>query len=332
MRINAGVMIEERVWTEAYRPDSLDEVIGNERQVDTLKGWVDDSRVPNVLLEGPAGVGKTASARAFAKEVFGDSWKSNFIDFNASTDRGIDVVRNDIKNAARQAPAAGYEYKIIFLDESDSMSRDGMSALRRTMEQFSDQTVFFLSVNYKSKLIDPIQSRCSVLSFSRLSDSNISNILYNIIGEEGIDYEEEAVEEIVDYVRGDARRAVNTLQMSTTDQELTEESINFANTQADREDIQEMVNFAVNGDIEKAMDMNVETIIPSVTDYGRFCQDLLYAIRNDNKVKDDVRWYLISKVASLETDIMQGANPEVQINAFLAEVPVAQYSSIPQYE
>jgi len=325
-------MIEERVWTEAYRPESLDEVIGNEEQVGALKQWVDDDSMPHLLLHGPAGTGKTASVVALAKEKYGNDWRSNLLIYNASDNRGIDSIRGEIKSIARESASAKHTFKIIYLDESDQLTKAAQSALRRIIEKYSDQTRFILACNHPSQLIDPIQSRCTPLPFNRLSDSKISNILYNIIGEEGIDYEEEAVEEIVDYVRGDARRAVNTLQMSVTDQELTEESINFANTQADREDIQEMVNLAVNGDIEKAMDMNVETIVPSVTDYGRFCQDLLYAIRNDNKVKDDVRWYLISKVADLETDIMQGANPEVQINAFLAEIPVAQYSSIPQYE
>ena len=325
-------MIENRVWTEAHRPDTLDEVIGNEQQVSVLKDYVDKEGMPNILLEGPAGTGKTASARAFAQDVFGDSWRSNFIDFNASDNRGIDIVRNSIKDSAKEAPAMGFDYKIIFLDECGNLTQSAQSALRRIMENYSDQTVFFLSCNYKNKLIDPIQSRCVPLSFNRLSDSEINQIIYNIISGEDIEYEEDAVDMIIEYVQGDARRAVNTLQASVTNGELTQDGINFANTQASREDIQSVINLAVNGEMKEAMDTNMTQIVPEITDYGKFCKDLVYAIRNDGKINEDIRWYLISEVGKLEQAILDGANPEVQINSYIAKIPTVQYSSMSNYE
>jgi len=325
-------MIKERVWTEKYRPTSLDEVVGNTQQVEILKDSVNDERVPNILFEGPAGVGKTASAQAFAREVFGSDWNSNFIDFNASDDRGIDVVRDDIKSSARQAPAGGYDYKIIFLDEVDSMTKDAQSALRRTMEQFSDQTVFFLSCNYKNKLIDPIQSRCTVLSYNRLKDSEIRSIILNILQSEDIEYDAEAVEDIVEYVDGDARRAVNSLQSSVSDGKLTEGTLNFFSKQVSRDEIGEVVNLAVNTQMQEAMNKMNNEIVPEITDYGKFCRDLLFAIKTNEKINDDVRWYLMSQVGELESNIIEGANPEVQINSFISKIPVAQYSSISNYE
>lgn len=324
--------IEEIPFTEKYRPDTLDDVIGNEDSVDKLKSYVGDDSVPHVLLQGPAGTGKTASIVAFAKDKYGDDWRHNLIQMNASDDRGIDVVRDEIKRHAQQSPSGEYQYKILHLDECDSMTSDAMNALRRTMEKYSDQTRFFLSCNYSSKIIDPILSRCINLPFNRLEDDKIHNILENILEEEEIDYEDDAVDEIIDYVQGDARRAVNTLQMSIKDGEVTTGTLDFVNLQANEEDIGEMVELAVNGDIEEALRVNMQEVQPNITDYSRFCKDLMRVLEKDDSLHDDVRWYAMGEVGDLERNVLRGANPDVQTNSFLCKLPVIQYSSIPTYE
>jgi DNA polymerase III gamma/tau subunit len=146
------------VWTEKHRPDTLSEVVGQENIVDRLEAFVENDEVPHMLFAGPAGTGKTTSAIALAKDLYGDEWKQNFMETNASDERGIDVVREKIKNFAR-TKSIGADYKIIFLDEADALTSDAQQALRRTMEQFSDNCRFILSCNYSSKIIDPIQSK-----------------------------------------------------------------------------------------------------------------------------------------------------------------------------
>lgn len=324
--------LEDHVWAERHRPDSLDEVIGQTEQVNRMKKWVNDNSMPHLLLHGPAGTGKTASAVAFAKEKYGDDWRSNIIEFNASDDRGIDVIRNDIKTAAQQSASGQYSFKLLYLDEADNLTKDAQAALRRVMEQYSDQTRFILSCNYPSKLIDPIQSRCTPLPFRRLDDSEIKELLTRILEKEGVEYEETAVSKIVEYVDGDARRAVQTLQTSVQDGVLTEDIIDIVGGQVDDEVVEEMISKCFNGQMEDAHEMVVTEVLPNVTDYSRFTNTLMKKIQYSDELPRDVKFYAISQIGDLERNIMEGANPHTQITSYLSKLPSIRYSSIPNYD
>jgi replication factor C small subunit len=324
--------LEDHVWTERHRPDSLEEVIGQEAQVERMKKWVDDESMPHLLLHGPAGTGKTASAVAFAKEKYGDNWRSNLIEMNASDDRGIDVVREQIKSVAQQSASGEYGYKIIYLDEADNLTKDAQAALRRVMEEYTDQTRFILSCNYPSKLIDPIQSRCTPLPFRRLDNPEIEELITRILEKEGIEYEESAVSKIVEYVEGDARRAVHTLQTSVQDGKLTEDIIQVVGGQVEDEVVEEMISDALNGEMEDAHELVVTEVLPNVTDYSRFVGTLMSKIQDSDELPRDVKFYSLSQLGDLERNIMEGCNPHVQINSFLSKLPVVRYSSIPTYE
>lgn len=324
--------LEEIVWTERHRPDTLYDVIGQEEQVERLKKWVSDDSMPHLLLHGPAGTGKTACAVAFAKDKFGEDWRSNFIEMNASDDRGIDVVREQIKSVAQQSASGQYSYKLLYLDEADNLTKDAQAALRRVMEQYSDQTRFILSCNYPSKLIDPIQSRCTPLPFDRLNDDEIEELLTRILETEGVDFEQEAVSKIVEYVEGDARRAVQTLQTSVQDGELTQSIIELVGGQVDDDVLNDMISKSFNGQMEEAHDMVVEDVLPNVTDYSKFTGNLMSAIQNSEEMPRDTKFYALSKLGELERNILEGANPHVQITSYLSKLPVIRYSSIPNYD
>jgi len=325
-------MIEDKVWTERHRPSSLDDVIGQDEAVNRMKKWVNDDSVPNLLLQGPAGAGKTASVVAFAKEKYGDDWRSNLFQFNSSDDRGIDSVRNEIKSFAQQSPSGDHQFKIIFLDEIDHTTKAAQAALRRIMEQYSDVTRFFLSCNYSSKIIDPIQSRCTVLPFNRLDDSDIDQIIINILESEGIEYQEPAVNQIIEYVDGDARRAVQTLQTSVEDGELTQELLDVINRQVDGELISEAVDNAVRGEMEETWDIVVNDMVPYIIDPSRFAKKLQREIQSNDDIPDDTGFYAISRVGEMERAIREGNSMETQIMAMMAELPVIRHSSINQYE
>ena len=170
--MTANATGRDEIWVEKYRPERLEGVVGHEAIISRVQSYVERDDLPHLLFAGPAGTGKTATAQAIAKQLYGEDWQENFLELNASDERGIDVVRERIKDFARTS-FGGYNYRIIFLDEADALTSDAQSALRRTMEQFSKNTRFILSCNYSSKIIDPIQSRTAVFRFSPIADEAV---------------------------------------------------------------------------------------------------------------------------------------------------------------
>ena len=170
--------------------------------------------------------------------MFGDTWNMNFRELNASDERGIDVVRNQIKQFARTAPLGDATSKILFLDEADALTQDAQAALRRTMENYAETCRFVLSCNYSSKIIDPIQSRCAIYRFRPLTDEAISEEMARIAKKEGITIDEGAYLAIAYVSLGDMRKAINALQgAAIVSDHVTAENIYAITSNAKPEEI-----------------------------------------------------------------------------------------------
>ena len=148
--------MSSEIWTEKYRPSNFEEIVGQEEIIKRIKNLVSAMNIPHLLFAGPAGTGKSSLAIIIAKELFGDKYKENFLELNASDSRGIDFIRQEVKNFARTKSIGKVPFKVIFLDEADALTREAQQALRRTMENFTTTCRFVLSCNYSSKIIDPI--------------------------------------------------------------------------------------------------------------------------------------------------------------------------------
>ena len=307
------------VWTEKHRPDTLDEVVGQEDIVDRLKAFVEEESIPHMLFAGPPGTGKTTSAIALAKDLYGDQWKQNFMETNASDERGIDVVRENIKDFARTKPINA-DYKIIFLDEADSLTSDAQQALRRTMEQFSDNCRFIMSCNYSSKIIDPIQSRCAVFRFNRLEEDRVKSYIKRLGEAEEFKISKDAVNAVMRVSGGDLRRVTNVLQTAAiSNDSIEEEDIYSVAASLKPDEITEILNKALNGDFMDAREQLSELMI----DRGLDGQDVVSAIHREVyelDIEDRKKLRIVDSLGEFEFRITEGASPDVQIEALLAEI------------
>ncbi|KAJ3275504.1 replication factor C subunit 4 [Terramyces sp. JEL0728] len=204
---------QELPWIEKYRPKLLHDIVGNEETVQRLSVIAKDGNMPNLIISGAPGIGKTTSILCLAHELLGDNYKEAVLEMNASDERGIDIVRNRIKMfAQKKVTLPAGKHKIVILDEADSMTTAAQQAMRRTMEIYSSTTRFALACNLSTKIIEPIQSRCAILRYTRLADLQILTRLVQICDCEKVNYTNEGLEAIVFTAEGDMRQAVNNLQ------------------------------------------------------------------------------------------------------------------------
>ncbi|EZG43170.1 putative replication factor C subunit [Gregarina niphandrodes] len=208
----------ESIWVEKYRPQSLDELTGNPAGLRLLRSQIHQpGGLQHLLLCGPAGVGKTSSLHCLARAILGDQYSSQTcLELNAADDRGIDVVRERIKNFAKnQVRLEPGRFKIVILDEVEAMTEGAQQALRRLMEQYSD-TRFALACNQSEKVIDPIQSRCVRVPMTRLKNEEMKGALVKICDKENISYQDDAMQELIEAADGDLRKAIGSLQAAAT--------------------------------------------------------------------------------------------------------------------
>ena len=206
-------------WVEKYRPKTVSEVSHQGEVVSSLRKSIEQKSLPHLIFYGPPGTGKTSTILAAARDLFGADYRSRVMELNASDERGIAVVRTKIKAFAQLAvgareagPNSPPPYKLIVLDEADSMTTDAQSALRRTMETYSKVTRFCIICNYISRLIPPIASRCAKFRFKPLPEEAMVARLTHISEQEGVDIAPDALSEMMRLTEGDMRRAIQMLQ------------------------------------------------------------------------------------------------------------------------
>ncbi len=311
-------MQNSSIWTEKYRPTTFEQIVGQDRIVERAKAFVIQKNMPNLLFSGPPGVGKSTLSLVIARELYGQGFRENFLELNASDDRGIDVVRHTIKDFSRTKAIASVPFKIIFLDECDSLTKEAQQALRRTMENYTNITRFILSCNYSSKIIDPIISRCSVFRFKPIQKEDVKKIISVIEKNEKLKITDGATESLIKLSNGDVRKLQNILQMvSVTQREITEKSLYEVLGQATPKEIQESLVLAIKGDFLAARERLLDTMLK----YGISGIDIIKQIQKEIwelNIKDEQKLKLIDKCAEVEFRMVEGSDEFVQLEALLS--------------
>tara|TARA_R100000278_G_C5460272_1_gene160606 strand:+ start:74 stop:1042 length:969 start_codon:yes stop_codon:yes gene_type:complete len=213
---------ENMLWTEKYRPTRLNELRGQSNFVVDAEHWIESKEMPNLLLYGKAGTGKTTAALIVAKHILGDSLEGNFFEVNASDDRKLETIRTVVKEISSTRVLGDAPYKIILLDEMDGMTKDAQNALKRTMERYHENCRFIITCNDRYKIIHPLISRCANYRFKRLNNDEIRLTLDKVLQNEqeitskfsdGLSsFSDEEMELFIEGLHGDLRRGITELQ------------------------------------------------------------------------------------------------------------------------
>jgi replication factor C small subunit len=308
------------IWTEKYRPQDFSEVKGQKDIVKRVKAFVEQKNMPHQLYAGPAGVGKSSLAIVVAKKLFGDSWHQNFLELNASDERGIDIVRVKVKDFARTKAIGDFPFKIIFLDECDALTREAQQALRRTMENYTKTCRFILSANYSSKIIDPIQSRCAVFRFKPLDKKDLILIIERIAKTEHLKVSEKAKEVLVQISEGDCRRLENIMQScAALGKDVDEELVYSMAAVAKPKEIDEVLKLALQNKFVDARNKLLDVML----NYGLAGLDVIKQIQKeilnldiDNRAKME----LMEKCGEIEFRLTEGSDEFIQLEALLSQI------------
>src|SRR3989344_1535678 len=311
------------IWTEKYRPSKFDDMVGQQEIIKRVKSLVQSLNIPHLLFAGPAGTGKSTLALITVKELFGTRWKENYLELNASDERGIDVVRQKVKDFARTKAIENIPFKVIFLDEADALTKEAQQALRRTMENYSNTCRFILSCNYSSRIIDPIQSRCVVFRFKLLEKKDISWIINKITEREKINLKNGAFDTLYEASEGDCRRAINLLQATASiSPDVSSDMVMMIASKAKPADVKVVLDYALAGDFvnsrEKLLDVMLKESISG--------SDIIKAIQKEIwnlHIEPDIKVKLTEKTGEVEFRMIEGSDEFVQLQALLASFVLA---------
>lgn len=313
------------MWIEKYRPKVLDDVVNQKDAITGIKALLKNpATMPHLLFAGPPGTGKSTVALCIARQLMGESFRKLVLELNASDERGIGVVRERIKGFSQiiQSAPSGVQFGLVILDESDEMTKDAQTALRRIMETASRTCRFILICNYQSGIIEPIQSRCSVFRFKQLEEKDASSYLERICKAEKIQADPKALTRIIDLSEGDLRRAVNFLQVAATsskDGRLQLSTLKELLPETQSELVSNMLKIALEGDFVKARDVMYELM----GKYGVSGREIIRtANREVGRLPElgDKQVQIIRTLGEYDFRLTQGANEDIQLSAMLAQI------------
>jgi replication factor C subunit 2/4 len=308
-------------WVEKYRPKLIKDVMGNSEAVKRLKVIAEHGNIPNLLLAGSPGTGKTTSILCIANQLLGKKLtKEAVLELNASDERGIDVVRNRIKMfAQKKVTLPPGRHKIVILDEADSMTKSAQQALRRTMEIFSNTTRFALACNMSTKIIEPIQSRCAVVRFSRLTNEDILERLLDVCNAENVPKTDEGLEAITFTADGDMRQALNNLQATYSGFGLVNaDNVFKVCDQPHPTVVKKIVQSCIDARIDKAVE-----ILQEMWASGYSANDLittLFRVCRYYEMPEFLKLEFIKEIGFGQMRILEGVNSQLQFAGLLAKL------------
>jgi replication factor C subunit 3/5 len=276
-------------WVEKYRPNKFDDFIGNEQNVKTIRNMLKAGSLPHLLFYGTSGTGKTSIIITIAKELYGNNMNLMVMKLDASDDRGINSVREEIKGFAEKKNMFQKGIKLIILDEADSMTFDAQFALRRIIEKYSNSTRFCLICNYENKIIPAIRSRCANFRFSPIPNDKIIGVLETIAIKENINLDNDSLKIITSLSNGDLRKSINLLQSISMKDSIINSDICY-----------ELIGLPNKSDIDNIF----EYLINDIYDFNQTYEKLFKIIKNNGYSLTIILKEITSKLLNCSNNLL----------------------------
>ena len=306
-------------WVEKYRPKTIDEIISHDQNIETIKKLLIGGSLPHLLFHGSSGTGKTSTIMALSKEIYGNNVRLMVMKLDASDDRGINSVREDIKGFAEKSNMFQKGVRLIILDEADSMTFDAQFALRRIIEKYSATIRFCLICNYENKIIPAIRSRCANFRFSNIDIKHINFKLNQIAVSEKLKFEPDVINTISILAKGDLRKAINLLQSISMHSDFITVGLCYetAGIPSNRE-IKQIIEILMNNkiDFNKAYLVVNDLIKKQGYSLSTVLKELVTQILNDTKILEKIPQTL-SDLSDLENMVTKSTFGDIYITSLV---------------
>ena len=282
------------LWTEKYRPNKLSDIKGQNHFVMDAKTWIEEKNMPNVLIFGNPGNGKTTAGIVLAKEILGDTFKDNYVEVNASDDRRLETVRTTIKNIAQSGTMGGVPFRIVLLDEMDGMTNDAQNALKRIMERYASNIRFIITCNDRNKIIFALQSRCANYHFKPLPNESMTEVLTSILQQEGINrFSDDEIGSFIYAMNGDMRRAITELQAAKASNSTLNKQIAIGLTDYNK------LLISILNKKSNSLD-SIHNLLHDGKSIREICVGLHEAVINSEELENNVKFKLLRTIGESE--------------------------------
>ena len=282
------------LWTEKYRPNKLSDIKGQNHFVMDAKTWIEEKNMPNVLIFGNPGNGKTTAGIVLAKEILGNTFKDNYVEVNASDDRRLETVRTTIKNIAQSGTMGGVPFRIVLLDEMDGMTNDAQNALKRIMERYSNNIRFIITCNDRNKIIFALQSRCANYHFKPLPNESMTEVLTSILQQEGINrFSDDEIGSFIYAMNGDMRRAITELQAAKASNSTLTKQIAIGLTDYNK------LLISITNKNSNSLD-SIHNLLHDGKSIREICVGLHEAVINSEELENNVKFKLLRTIGESE--------------------------------